>query len=72
MPAGAQHRVGAVCGARLLRTRRCQNLSGISEAGLRLQLCSGCNTARYCSRACQRLAWRACHKGACRRLHARA
>ncbi len=72
MPAGAQHWLGAGSGAHLSRTRRCHNLSGASEAGLRLQLCSGCNTARYCSVTCQRLAWRAGHKGACRRLHARA
>ncbi len=52
--------------------RRCRNLSGVTELGLRLQLCSGCNTARYCSEACQRAAWRAGHKGACRRLQARA
>jgi len=52
--------------------RRCRNLSGVTEAGLRLQLCSGCNTARYCSEACQRAAWRAGHNGACRRLRARA
>jgi len=52
--------------------RRCCNLSGTTEAGLRLRLCSSCNTARYCSEACQRVAWRAGHKGACRRLHARA
>jgi len=53
-------------------TRRCQDLSGVTEAGLRLQQCSGCNTARYCSEACQKAAWRAGHKGACRRLQARA
>ena len=71
MPAGAQHWLGASSEAHLLRMRRCHNLSGATEAGLRLQLCSGCNTARYCSQACQRLAWRAGHKGACRRLHMR-
>jgi len=54
------------------RPCRCRNLSGVSEAGLRLQLCSGCNTARYCSEDCQRRAWRAGHRGACRRLGARA
>ncbi len=48
--------------------RRCRNLSGATEAGLRLQLCSGCNTARYCSEACQKAAWRAGHKSACRCL----
>ncbi len=72
MPAGAQHRVSSGSGACLTCTRRCHNLSGASEAGLRLRLCSGCNTARYCSEACQRVAWRAGHKGACRRLRARA
>ena len=48
--------------------RRCRNLSGASEAGLRTLLCSGCNAARYCSAACQKAAWRAGHKGACQRL----
>ncbi len=47
-------------------TRRCRNLAGATEAGLRLQRCSGCDTARYCSEACHRAAWRAGHKGACR------
>jgi hypothetical protein len=72
MSAGAQNRVSSGSGACLLRTRRSLNLSGATEAGLRLQLCSGCSIARYCSQACQRVAWRAGHKGVCRRLHARA
>ncbi len=46
--------------------RRCRDLSSATEAGLRLQQCSGCNTARYCSEACQKAAWRAGHKAACR------
>jgi len=54
------------------RARRCGNLSGASEAGLRTQVCSGCNVARYCSTACQKAAWRAGHRGACQRLQARA
>ena len=48
--------------------RRCRNLSGASEAGLRTLLCSGCNAARYCTAACQKAAWRAGHRGACQRL----
>ncbi len=58
--------------ASALGARRCGDLSGASEAGLRTQLCSGCNVARYCSAACQKTAWRAGHKGACQRLRARA
>ena len=52
--------------------RRCGNLSGASEAGLRLLTCSGCNVARYCSPACHKAAWRAGHRGACQRLRERA
>lgn len=47
--------------------RRCCNLSGATEAGLRLQRCSGCDVARFCSEACHKAAWRAGHKGACKR-----
>ncbi|PNH06455.1 hypothetical protein TSOC_007110 [Tetrabaena socialis] len=36
-------------------------------AGKKLRLCSGCRDARYCSPACQLLAWKAGHKTACRR-----
>lgn len=47
----------------------CTNLSGVSEASLLTQLCSGCRRARYCSIECQRGAWlheghgRVCCKG---------
>ncbi len=51
--------------------RRCRDLSGATQTRLRLHLCSGCSTARYCSPACQKAAWRACHRCTCRRLQAR-
>ncbi len=54
------------------RARRCGNLAGTSEAGLPLQQCSGCSTARFCSPACHEAAWRAGHRGACRRARKRA
>jgi len=53
-----------------LCVRRCGELAGASEAGLPLQLCSGCNIARFCSPACHRAAWREGHRGGCRRLQA--
>ena len=46
---------------------RCTNLSGPSEAALRVKLCTGCRTVRYCSEACSHGDWRA-HKLACRLL----
>lgn len=35
----------------------CTNLSGVSKAALKTQLCSGCGRARYCSAERQRAAW---------------
>lgn len=35
----------------------CLNMTGISEAAIPTQLCSGCRRARYCSVKCQRAAW---------------
>ena len=35
---------------------------------LRLQVCSGCRAAYFCSRSCQQAAWPA-HKAECKRLH---
>uniref|UniRef100_A0A7S4UYH5 MYND-type domain-containing protein n=1 Tax=Alexandrium monilatum TaxID=311494 RepID=A0A7S4UYH5_9DINO len=41
-------------------------------AGGGLQLCAGCMAVRYCGPACQRAAWKAGHKEACRAAAARA
>jgi hypothetical protein len=52
----------------------CSNLGGASEAQLvggRTCICAGCRTARYCGRACQRVAWRQ-HKSVCKALAAAA
>jgi hypothetical protein len=38
------------------------------EMGRDFQKCQGCSFARYCSRECQRLHWRGCHKQACVQL----
>ena len=47
------------------RASRCSNLEGVSEALLKVQVCTGCNRAQYCSHACQKSAWKG-HKAACR------
>ena len=52
----------------------CSNLVGPSEAQLvrrNSHVCSGCHTARYCGKACQRAAWRR-HKPVCKALAAAA
>lgn len=46
----------------------CRIFSGVSEDGLRLLVCGGCGTARYCSPECQRAAWKTAHKAACKRV----
>jgi len=50
----------------------CSNITGPSDLQLvsgRSCLCGGCRTARYCSRACQKAAWKQ-HKPACSALAA--
>ena len=42
---------------------------GNKVAGKRMLVCTGCNTARYCSTDCQRLTW-GTHKAACRAVAA--
>jgi len=52
----------------------CSNITGPSDLQLvsgRSCLCGGCRTARYCSRACQKAAWKQ-HKPACSALAAAA
>jgi hypothetical protein len=52
----------------------CSNVSGPSEAQLvggRSCLCTGCRTARYCSRFCQKQHWKL-HKPVCKALAAAA
>jgi len=54
--------------------RQCSNLSGPSELLLvkgKAHLCSGCRTARYCSRECQTRHWPE-HKPVCKALKAAA
>jgi hypothetical protein len=53
---------------------RCGNVSGVSEVLMvtgHSCICSGCHTARYCGRACQRQAWKQ-HKPVCKALAAAA
>ncbi|KXZ53500.1 hypothetical protein GPECTOR_7g950 [Gonium pectorale] len=46
----------------------CGDLTGESEAGLKLRLCAGCEAVRYCGAACQRQHWASGHKAECARL----
>ena len=50
--------------------RRCSNLTGVSEALLDVEICSGCMRAQYCSPACQKAAWKH-HKTSCKAEAAR-
>jgi hypothetical protein len=53
---------------------RCRNVSGPSEVQMvtgHSCICSGCHTARYCGRPCQRQAWKQ-HKPVCKALAASA
>ena len=52
----------------------CRNLSGLTELSVvsgRSCICAGCGVARYCGRACQRIAWKQ-HKPVCAALAAAA
>jgi hypothetical protein len=51
---------------------RCCCLEGSSEATVKLQICSGCQGARYCSSACQRAHWKTGHKEVCKAAQAAA
>jgi tetratricopeptide (TPR) repeat protein len=39
--------------------------AGCGEKSTSLQMCSGCGILRFCGKACQRIAWKAGHKGSC-------
>jgi hypothetical protein len=45
---------------------QCGKTEGELGAGEKLRKCGGCGVARYCSGACQKLAWSAGHKKECR------
>jgi hypothetical protein len=44
----------------------CGKTEGDQGAGEKLRKCGGCGVARYCSGACQKVAWSAGHKKECR------
>jgi hypothetical protein len=51
---------------------RCYCLDGVSEWGMKTQVCVACRGARYCSAACQRAHWSAGHKAVCKAAQAAA
>ncbi|KAI8473912.1 MAG: hypothetical protein J3K34DRAFT_497386 [Monoraphidium minutum] len=53
-----------------LPPRACAACGRQAIPGVRLKLCRGCRSDRYCSDACAKAAWRAGHRDECRELQA--
>jgi hypothetical protein len=49
--------------------KSCIICSAVASPILELQYCAACQSARYCSRACQRIDWKRRHKGICKLLN---
>jgi hypothetical protein len=47
----------------------CITCSAVASPGLQLQCCAACQSALYCSRACQRKDWKTQHKKICKFLN---
>lgn len=47
-------------------TNRCTHCGAVEKVGIaKLRSCAGCNTARYCNKACQKAHWKSSHKTEC-------
>jgi hypothetical protein len=49
--------------------KSCIICSAVASPDLQLEYCAACQSALYCSRACQRKDWKAQHKQICKRLN---
>jgi hypothetical protein len=52
-----------------IMSKSCGNCSVIASPDLKLLCCAGCQTALYCSKACQREDWKKQHKKICKLLN---
>jgi hypothetical protein len=53
-------------GAQLSATRKCWECGTLESPSLKLRTCQRCRLALYCSKDCQRTAWKDRHKGECK------
>jgi len=47
---------------------KCHHCNSLADHNAKLLQCAGCNIARYCSRECQKAAWKSGHKMSCREM----
>ena len=47
------------------RVKQCWRCNAPNSESVPLRVCKGCRTARFCSRKCQKAAWKAMHRSIC-------